>query len=81
TGQMMIVAGDYSLSTFEGTEQYSKPHRLIPHSLYKKTTNNTCLLRGIPAARWCVRGVSMAWYPGVMAAETLSFQAFTWQCQ
>ncbi|CAB1353291.1 unnamed protein product [Coregonus sp. 'balchen'] len=44
TEQMMIVAGDYSLSTFEGTEQYSKPHRLIPHPLYNKTTNNADIM-------------------------------------
>ncbi|XP_036806718.1 trypsin-like isoform X2 [Oncorhynchus mykiss] len=42
--QMMIVAGDYSLSMFEGTEQYSKPHRIIPHPLYNKTTNNADIM-------------------------------------
>lgn len=41
---MMIVAGDYSLSMFEGTEQYSKPHRIIPHPLYNKTTNNADIM-------------------------------------
>uniref|UniRef100_A0A8C8CAU1 trypsin n=1 Tax=Oncorhynchus tshawytscha TaxID=74940 RepID=A0A8C8CAU1_ONCTS len=44
TDQMMIVAGDYSLSMFEGTEQYSKPHRIIPHPLYNKTTNNADIM-------------------------------------
>ncbi|KAJ7998881.1 hypothetical protein DPEC_G00209570 [Dallia pectoralis] len=42
--QMMVVAGDCCLSTFEGTEQYSKPHRLIPHPLYNKTTNNADIM-------------------------------------
>ncbi|XP_075997025.1 trypsin [Genypterus blacodes] len=38
--QMMIVAGDYTINTFEGTEQYSKPLRLVTHPLYNKSTNN-----------------------------------------
>lgn len=36
----MIVAGDYTINTFEGTEQYSKPVRLVTHPLYNKSTNN-----------------------------------------
>ncbi|KAM6981170.1 trypsin [Aplochiton taeniatus] len=42
--QMMIVAGDYSLSSYEGTEQYSKPLRLISHPLYNRTTNNADIM-------------------------------------
>ncbi|XP_029006362.1 trypsin-like isoform X2 [Betta splendens] len=37
---MMIVAGDYTVNTFEGTEQYAKPHRLVTHPLYNPSTNN-----------------------------------------
>lgn len=41
---MMIVAGDYVLNTFEGTEQYAKPHRLVPHPLYNRSTNNADIM-------------------------------------
>ncbi|KAM3621365.1 uncharacterized protein V6R79_010260 [Siganus canaliculatus] len=41
---MMIVAGDYIVNTFEGTEQYAKPHRLIPHPLYNRSTNNADIM-------------------------------------
>lgn len=42
--QMMIVASDYKLSIFEGTEQYAKPHRLVTHPLYNRTTNNADIM-------------------------------------
>ncbi|KAM9444412.1 trypsin [Clarias gariepinus] len=38
--QMMIVAGD----KYEGKEQYSKPHSIIPHPLYNKSTNNADIM-------------------------------------
>ncbi|XP_056130474.1 trypsin-like [Lampris incognitus] len=41
---MMIVAGDYTTSTYEGTEQYSKPFRLVPHPLYNKSINNADIM-------------------------------------
>ncbi|XP_015227929.1 PREDICTED: trypsin-like isoform X1 [Cyprinodon variegatus] len=44
TDQMMIVAGDYKLNVFEGTEQYAKPHKLIPHPLYNSSTNNADIM-------------------------------------
>lgn len=40
----MIVAGDYSLNVFEGTEQYSLPHSLVPHPLYNKSSNNADIM-------------------------------------
>ncbi|KAL6483547.1 hypothetical protein MHYP_G00084190 [Metynnis hypsauchen] len=43
-GNMRIVAGDYSLGTYEGTEQYRTPHSLIPHPQYNKTTNNADIM-------------------------------------
>lgn len=40
----MIVAGDYIVNTFEGTEQYAKPHRLVTHPLYNRSTNNADIM-------------------------------------
>ncbi|XP_030623352.1 trypsin [Chanos chanos] len=40
----MIVAGDYSLSMYEGTEQFLRPHLLIPHPKYNSTTNNADIM-------------------------------------
>lgn len=37
---MMVVAGDYSLSIYEGTEQEILPQLLVPHPHYNNTTNN-----------------------------------------
>ncbi|XP_066528449.1 trypsin-like [Hoplias malabaricus] len=42
--EMMIVAGDYALGVYEGMEQYSKPHALIPHPLYNRSTNNADIM-------------------------------------
>ncbi|MFT7798294.1 trypsin-like [Arapaima gigas] len=42
--QMTIIAGDHTLNVYEGTEQYSKPQRLIPHPLYDKSTNNADIM-------------------------------------
>ncbi|XP_041836644.1 trypsin-like isoform X3 [Melanotaenia boesemani] len=42
--QMMIVAGDYKVNIFEGTEQYAKPHRLVVHPLYNRSTNNADIM-------------------------------------
>lgn len=44
TEHMMIVAGDYTVNTFEGTEQYAKPHRLVTHPLYNRSTNNADIM-------------------------------------
>ncbi|KAI4827296.1 hypothetical protein KUCAC02_030701 [Chaenocephalus aceratus] len=41
---MMIVAGDYIVNTFEGTEQYAKPHRVVTHPLYNRSTNNADIM-------------------------------------
>lgn len=40
----MIVAGDYIVNSFEGTEQYAKPHRLVTHPLYNRSTNNADIM-------------------------------------
>ncbi|MBN3324133.1 TRY3 protein, partial [Atractosteus spatula] len=42
--QIVVVAGDYSLSMYEGTEQYSQPQRLIPHPEYNQSTNNADIM-------------------------------------
>ncbi|KAM9408229.1 LOW QUALITY PROTEIN: trypsin [Pholidichthys leucotaenia] len=42
--QMMVVAGDYKVNIFEGTEQYAKPHRLVTHPQYNRSTNNADIM-------------------------------------
>ncbi|KAJ8258103.1 hypothetical protein GJAV_G00193190 [Gymnothorax javanicus] len=42
--RMMIVAGDYSLGKYEGTEQFIIPHLLIPHPQYNERTNNADIM-------------------------------------
>ncbi|XP_034441702.1 trypsin-like [Hippoglossus hippoglossus] len=44
TEHMMIVAGDYIVNNFEGYEQYAKPHRLVTHPLYNRSTNNADIM-------------------------------------
>ncbi|ROL52129.1 Trypsin [Anabarilius grahami] len=41
---MRIVAGDYSVGLYEGTEQFRRPHVLIPHPQYNKATNNADIM-------------------------------------
>ena len=41
---MLIVAGDYSLSVYEGTEQFNLPQLLIPHPNYSGQNNNDIML-------------------------------------
>lgn len=41
---MMIVAGDYSLTIYEGTEQEVLPQLLVPHPEYNNTTNNNDIM-------------------------------------
>lgn len=41
---MMIVAGDYSLTIYEGTEQEILPQLLVPHPEYNNTTNNNDIM-------------------------------------
>ncbi|XP_073172552.1 trypsin-3-like isoform X1 [Lepidochelys kempii] len=42
--QMMIVAGEYSLSTFEGTEQIFRPSRMVVHPDYSSTSKNADIM-------------------------------------
>uniref|UniRef100_A0A3B4Z6F3 trypsin n=1 Tax=Stegastes partitus TaxID=144197 RepID=A0A3B4Z6F3_9TELE len=35
---------DYKVNIFEGTEQYAKPHRLVTHPLYNRSTNNADIM-------------------------------------
>lgn len=42
--RMMIVAGDYSLTIYEGTEQEILPQLLMPHPEYNNTTNNNDIM-------------------------------------
>ncbi|XP_048873133.1 trypsin [Brienomyrus brachyistius] len=44
SSQMVIVAGDYSLSVYEGTEQFFTPRVLVPHPEYNKSTNNADIM-------------------------------------
>lgn len=41
---MMVIAGDYSLSMYEGTEQFYRPYLLIPHPDYNQDTHNADLM-------------------------------------
>lgn len=40
----MIVAGDYSLTIYEGTEQEVLPQLLFPHPEYNSTTTNNDIM-------------------------------------
>lgn len=40
----MVVAGEYSLSIYEGTEQEILPQLLVPHPEYNNTTNNNDIM-------------------------------------
>lgn len=42
--QMLIVAGEYSLSTFEGTEQVFRPARMVVHPDYSATSKNADIM-------------------------------------
>ncbi|CAK6975389.1 trypsin-3 [Scomber scombrus] len=41
---MIIVAGDYSLAIYEGTEQEILPQLFVPHPDYNSTTNNSDIM-------------------------------------
>ncbi|XP_073795406.1 trypsin isoform X2 [Danio rerio] len=41
---MRIVAGDYSVGLYEGMEQFRRPHMLIPHPQYDRSTNNADIM-------------------------------------
>lgn len=41
---MVIVAGDYSLTVYEGTEQEIQPQILLPHPDYNSVTNNSDIM-------------------------------------
>ena len=41
---MMVVAADRALGSYQGMEQYSKAHTLIPHPLYNRSTNNADIM-------------------------------------
>ncbi|XP_068180372.1 trypsin-3 [Antennarius striatus] len=42
--RMMVVAGEYSLSIYEGTEQKFVPQLLVPHPKFNSLTNNNDLM-------------------------------------
>ncbi|XP_068599368.1 trypsin-3 [Brachionichthys hirsutus] len=42
--RMMIVAGEYSLSVYEGTEQEVLPQLLVPHPAFNSLNNNNDLM-------------------------------------
>lgn len=51
--KMIVVAGDYSLSIYEGTEQEILPQLLVPHPDYNATTNNSdIMLIKVQYAEW-----------------------------
>lgn len=41
---MMIVAGDYSLAIYEGTEQQILPQLLVPHPGYNSTNTDSDIM-------------------------------------
>lgn len=50
---MMVVAGDYALAIYEGTEQEILPQMLVPHPQYNTTTNNNdIMLIKVEFERW-----------------------------
>ncbi|KAA0707906.1 Trypsin-3 [Triplophysa tibetana] len=42
--EMMVVAGDFTLDGYEGTEQFSKAQSMIPHPMYNKSSNNADIM-------------------------------------
>ncbi|KAG8569890.1 hypothetical protein GDO81_014580 [Engystomops pustulosus] len=42
--QMLIVAGEYSLSIFEGTEQIFRPVKLVSHPDYSSSSKNADIM-------------------------------------
>ncbi|XP_055366320.1 trypsin-3 [Betta splendens] len=69
---MVIIAGDYSLSIYEGTEQEITPHLLIPHPGYNSSTNDhDIMLIKLRAPVYLDGYVSIALLPrqGAPAAE------------
>ncbi|KAF1390059.1 hypothetical protein PFLUV_G00054170 [Perca fluviatilis] len=69
---MMIVAGDYSLTIYEGTEQEILPQLLVPHPQYNRTTtNNDIMLIKLRAPVYLNSYVSIALLPrqGAYVAE------------
>ncbi|XP_018541191.1 trypsin [Lates calcarifer] len=70
--KMMIVAGDYSLTIYEGTEQEIMPHLLVPHPEYNShTDNNDIMLIKLRAPVYLNSYVSIALLPrqGATIAE------------
>ncbi|XP_078110168.1 trypsin [Sander vitreus] len=70
--KMMIVAGDYSLTIYEGTEQEILPQLLVPHPEYNRTTtNNDIMLIKVQAPVYLNSYVSIALLPrqGASVAE------------
>ncbi|XP_037627346.1 trypsin-3 [Sebastes umbrosus] len=62
--EMMIVAGDYSLSIYEGTEQEILPQHVFPHPEYNSTTtNNDIMLIKLRAPVYLNSYVSIALLP------------------
>ncbi|KAM9350713.1 trypsin-3 [Symphorus nematophorus] len=62
--RMMIVAGDYSLTIYEGTEQEILPQLLVPHPEYNSTTNdNDIMLIKLKAPVYLNSYVSIALLP------------------
>ncbi|EMP28318.1 Trypsin-3 [Chelonia mydas] len=75
--QMMIVAGEYSLSTFEGTEQIFRPSRMVVHPDYSSTSKNADIMlikQGavVREGRFCqVSGWGYTTPMGGMTSDTL----------
>ncbi|KAG8002988.1 Trypsin-3, partial [Nibea albiflora] len=69
---MLIVAGDYSLTIYEGTEQEIMPQLLVPHPDYNRTShNNDIMLIKLRAPIYLNSYVSIALLPrqGASIAE------------
>ncbi|XP_068455126.1 trypsin [Clinocottus analis] len=78
---MMMVAGDHIVNSFEGPEQYAKAQRLVPHPLYNRTSNNAdIMLIKLRAPMVLNRFVSLAPLPrqGTGLLEGLACRVSGW---
>lgn len=66
---MMVVAGDYSLSIYEGTEQEILPQLLVPHPEYNTTTNNNDIMLIKVGFKPLVEHLSVLFIPSMPAAH------------
>lgn len=70
--QMLIVAGEYSLSTFEGTEQIFRPARMVVHPDYSASSKNAdIMLIKVTPTSWA-GGLATDWEGGQRGSQCFS---------